>query len=131
LFGLGRKIQSAAIRAVTKARRPRAVVEDMAQMAAAFGAVKLSPHHAVAGVRAGFHRAGQGVEETGPACATVELCRGIEQFGATAGALELAGTLFMVQGAGARALGAVFAQDAMLFGGQGAGLAVGHGSVLS
>ena len=60
------------------------------------------------------------------------LCLGVEQFGAAAGALELAGALFMVQGAGARALGAVLAHHMMLFGGELAlGLGVCHGVFLS
>ena len=50
------EVQSRAIGAVAQARRPRPVIEDMAQMAAAIGAMKFGPHHAMAGVGAGFHR---------------------------------------------------------------------------
>ena len=81
LFRFGRKVQSAAIRAVAQAGRGRAIGKDMAQMAAAFGAMELGTGHAVIGVGGGLHRPRQGVEKTGPAGAAVELRRGVEQFG--------------------------------------------------
>src|SRR5580765_4629139 len=98
----------------------------MAQMAAALGAVKFGPHQAMAGIAAGFHRARQGVEEAGPAGAAVELGGGVEQFVAAAGALELTGALFVIKGAGARTLGAMLAQHAMLLGGQFTLFGLGH-----
>ena len=72
----------------------------------------------MAGVGGGCHRARQGVVEAGPAGAAFELGLGVEQFGAAAGALELAGPLFVVQRAGTGPLGAVLAQHAVLFGGE-------------
>src|SRR3954465_11220258 len=90
----------------------------MAQMATAVGAMKFGPHHAVAAVGTGFHRPGIDIIEAGPARAAVVFGRRLEQFGAAAGALELAGPLFVVQGAGTRPLGGMLAQHAMLFGTQ-------------
>src|SRR5579859_4051360 len=121
LFRVGLEIQSTPVRAVTKSRGPGAIVKDMAQMAAAPGAMEFGAHHAVAAVGAGLHRPRLGIPETGPAGAAVEFRRGVEQFGAAAGAFEFAMALFMVQRTGTRPLGAVLDQHAMLFGGEGAG----------
>src|SRR5436853_936605 len=100
----------------------------MPQMAAAIGAMKLRPQHAMAGVGRGFHRPRLGVVKTGPAGAAVEFGRSIEQFGAAAGTLELAGALFMIQGTGTRTFGAMLDQNPVLFGREGAkGLGVCHG----
>ena len=108
----------------------------MAQMATAIGAIELRAHHAVAGVGGGCHRPRLGVVKTGPAGAAIKLGRGIEQFGAAAGALELARALLRVQRTGTGALGAVLTQNPVLFGGQwtkgfGVCLDVIHGRFLS
>src|ERR1700761_8582934 len=98
-FRVGLEVQSAAIRAIAQARRSGAVVEDVAQMAAALGAAEFGAHHAMAGVRGGLHRAGLGIPEAGPTGAAFKLVLGVEQFGAAAGTLELAGALFVIEGA--------------------------------
>ena len=81
----------------------------MAQMAAASGAMELGAEHAMAGVGGSFHRARQGIPEAGPAGAAFELGAGVEQLRAAAGTFELAGALFLVQRAGAGALGGMLA----------------------
>src|SRR5258706_2826249 len=133
LLALGLKTQGTAVRAIAQARRSRAVIEDMAQMAAASGAIKFSAHHTVAAVGGGRHRPRLGVPEAGPAGAAVELGAGVEQFGAASGAFKLSRALFIIQRAGAGAFGAAFAQHAVLFGGELAGLdvGIGHGVFLS
>jgi hypothetical protein len=134
LLGVWLEIQGTAIRAIAQTRGSGAAIEDVPQMAAAIGAMKFRAHHAVAAVGGGFHRPRLGVPEAGPAGAAVEFGMGIEQFGAAAGALELAGALFLVQRAGARALGAAFAQHAVLFRSKFAirfGIGICHGVFLS
>jgi hypothetical protein len=100
----------------------------MTQMAAAAGAMEFGTHHAMAAVGGGFDRAGQRRIEAGPAGAAFELGAGVKKLGAAASAFKLARPLFLEQTAGTGPLGSVFAQNAVLFRGQGA---FGHKSFLS
>src|SRR3954451_5791979 len=85
LFGF--ELQRRGIDAVTQARRPRAVGEDMAEMAAALGAQHLSTDHAVADVPLLVDIAPEaGVGEDRPAAAGIDLRAGLEQHIAAAGA---------------------------------------------
>src|SRR6202012_4627341 len=116
LFVARRELQRRAIGAVAQAGGLRPVLEDMAKMAAALGAVKLRAGHAMAGVGRGSHRSRDGVVKAGPARAALILRAGFEQLGAAAGAKELAGALLIIERAGAGVFGAMLAQDAVLLG---------------
>src|SRR3954470_24936931 len=77
-----------AVHAVTQAGRPRPVVEDVSEMAAAAPAEHFGAAHSEAGVGAGQHGVGEGAEEARPAGAALELCVGGEQRQSAAGAGE-------------------------------------------
>src|SRR5664279_4852315 len=107
-----------AVDAVTQVRRGRAVVEDVAEVAAAVGAVAFRPHHPVAPVGSGFDAARHRFVEARPARAAFELHLGAEQRHPAPGAGKSAGTLLMQQGAAPRRLRTVAAHDAVLLRGQ-------------
>src|SRR5256885_1530680 len=113
---LGRERQRQAVHAVAQARGLGAVVEDMAQVAAAAAAMHLGAQHAVGAVLARGHGLVQRLPEAGPAGAAVELGLGREQRQRAARAGKGAGAVLLVQGAGAGALRAFLAQDLVLLG---------------
>src|ERR1700683_706819 len=97
-------------------RGRRAVVEDMAEMAAAAAAVDLGALHAPAAVGGGIDRAWLRIVKTRPAGAALEfLVRGEQRLPA-AGAIERAGALLIIERAAARPFGAVLAHDMELLG---------------
>ena len=67
----GLELQRHAVHAIAQARGLGAVVEDMAQMAAAAAAMHFGADHHLAGVGLGEHGAGQRLPEAGPAGAAV------------------------------------------------------------
>src|SRR6516164_7048373 len=99
-------------------RRRRAVLEYMAEMAAAAAAMHLGAYHAVAGIGGGVDRARLRIIEARPPGATLELLLRGEQRLAAAGAGERAGALLVIERAAARRLGAVLAHDPELLRGE-------------
>src|SRR5580693_3754815 len=97
-------------------RGRRAVVEDVAEMAAAAAAVHLGAHHAPAAVARGIDRARLRIVETRPAGAALELLLRGEQRLPAAGAIKRAGAFFVIERAAARPFGAVLAHDVELLG---------------
>ena len=96
---------------------PRAVVEHVAEVAAAAGAHDLGADHEVRAVLAGLDGlAEHGVGEARPAGARVELRVGAEQLVAAAGAAVDAVALLVDVLAGERGLGGGVAQDLVLVG---------------
>ena len=93
----------------------RAVVEHVAEMAAAAGADGLGPHHAVARVGSQLDSLGGGrLVEAGPARSGVELGVGAEQLVAARRAAVHAVFLAVRVLAGERRLGSLPAQDLVL-----------------
>src|SRR5262245_33646997 len=122
------EVHGDAIDAVAQVRRRRAVLEYVAEMAAAAAAMHLGAHHAVAAVLGALHRARDRIVEARPAGAALELLLGDEQRLAAARAGEGAGALLVIERAAAGGLGAVAAQDVVLLGReQAAPLLVGVG----
>src|SRR4051794_3562135 len=99
-------------------RRRRAVLEHVAEMAAAAAAMDLGADHAVAAVGRGFDRARNRIVEARPAGAALELLLGCEQLLPAPRAGKRAGALLVVQRAGAGPLGAVAAKNIVLLGGE-------------
>src|SRR5579864_8287163 len=100
------QLQGRRIDAVAKAGRPRAVVEDMAEVAGAVRAKHFGADHAVARVRLLVDMVFVGrLGEARPAAAGVELGVGFEQGLAAAGADIAARTMLMLILAGEGALG--------------------------
>src|SRR5580704_18518188 len=97
-------------------RGRRAVVEDVAEMAAAAAAVHFGALHAPAAVGGGIDRARLRIVKTRPAGAALEFLLRGEQRLPAADAGERAGALFVIEGAAARPLGAVLAHDVELLG---------------
>src|SRR4029077_4897516 len=85
----------------------RAVVEHMAEMAAATAAMHLGTHHAVGTVLRGFDRTGFRIVEARPAGAAFEFLLRDEQLLAAARAGEGAGALLVIERTASRRLGAV------------------------
>src|SRR5262245_38927432 len=108
------ELQRRAVHAIALAGGPGSVGEDVAEMAAALGAMHLGAGHEMAAVARRADGAVLGRPERWPARAAFVLGRGIEQRLAAAGAAEGAGALLVVQRAGERPLGAVIAQHVML-----------------
>ena len=128
---LGVELQCGAVHAVAQAGGAGAVGEDVAEVAAAAGAVDLRARHLEAAV---LLEADGGLVDGGgegrPAGAAVELGVGGEEGDVAAGAEEAAGAVLAVERAGAGALGAVAAERAELLGGEAllpAGLVVADG----
>ena len=67
------EVQDTGVDAVALACRPRAVIEDVAEVAAAFRARDFCPAHAMAHVLPEFHRPRQSIGKAGPAGAGIEL----------------------------------------------------------
>src|SRR5262245_3694225 len=103
------ELERRAVHAVALAGRLRSVGEDVAEMAAALGAVHLGAGHEEAAVARGADGVGQRLPERRPARAAFVLGRRIEQRLAASRAAERAGALLEVERAGAGALGAVLA----------------------
>ncbi|CAH2401244.1 hypothetical protein MES5069_280021 [Mesorhizobium escarrei] len=100
--------------AIAQAGRRRAVLEDVAEMAAAAGAVAFGADHAVAAVDGRLDRTGHRIVEAWPAGAALELQLGFEQGLVAADAGKSAGALLVEQGAAARPLGAVITHHRIL-----------------
>ena len=103
--------QRQAVEAVALARGRRAVVEDVAEMAAAAPAVDLGARHDQRIVGLGADRIGQGGSEARPAGAAVVF--GLRRIDGevAAGAMIETGALFVEQRAGERAFGILAPQD--------------------
>src|SRR5215472_3414182 len=114
LLFLGPEIERAAVHAIAQPGRLGAVVEDVAEMPAAFLAMHLGAGHKEAAVDRGLDRPVHRLIKTRPAAAAVELAVALEQRGAAAGAVIGAGIVFLVERAGAGPLGAVLAQHLKL-----------------
>src|SRR3954469_8603068 len=113
LFGF--ELQRRGIDAVAQARRPRAVGEDMTEMAAALGAQHLGADHAVTDVPLLIDMAlGGGLGEARPAAAGIELRVGLEQHIAAAGAGIGTGAVVVLIFAGEGTLGRLLAQHRVL-----------------
>src|SRR4029077_19304881 len=100
------ELERDAVVAVPQSGRRRAVLEQVAVVAAAPFAVVLGARVDQVEVLLAVEHARDGREEGGPAGARVELHLGGEERQVAAGAGKDAGTLLFVQRAGARALGA-------------------------
>src|SRR4029078_13381570 len=113
--------------AIAQAGRGGSVVEDVAEVAAAGGAVRLGPGHEERPVGLGGDRCWiRRGEEAWPAGAPLELRVRSEKLGSAAGAAVDARTVLVPEGAAERALGALLAKDQVLLGGAfGAPLRVG------
>src|SRR4051794_2302714 len=94
----------------------RAVVEDVAQVAAAGRAMHLGPLHAEAVIARRLDAAGDRLVEARPAGAALELALALEQRRAAAGAGERARPLLDQQGAAVGHLRPVLAHDVILLG---------------
>src|ERR1700722_13936522 len=110
------EIHRHAVDAIAQVRGRRAVVEDVAEMAAAAAAVHLGAHHAPAAIGYGLDRAGLRIVEAWPAGAALELLLRAEQRLLAAGAVERAGALLVIERTAARPFGAVLAHDVELLG---------------
>src|SRR5580658_5352245 len=83
--------------AIAQMRRRRAVLEDVAEVAAAAAAMHFGAHHAVVAVGRGLDRPGDRIVEARPAGAALEFLLGDEQLLAAAGAGEFAGALLVIE----------------------------------
>src|SRR4051812_22693514 len=99
-------------------RRRRAVVEHVAEMAAAAGAMDLVADHSVAAVARGFNGVRQRIVEAWPAGATLKLFLRHEQRLTASDACKRSVPFLIVQRATSRRFGAMTAQDVVLFGGE-------------
>src|ERR1700761_6018912 len=105
MHSLRLEIHRHAVDAVAQVGRRRAVLEDMAEMAAAAAAMHFGAGHEIAVVGRGLDRSRLRIVETRPAGAAVELLLRYEQRLAAADASKRAGALFVVERATARRLG--------------------------
>src|SRR2546428_12336433 len=113
------ELQSAGVDAVAVARGGRAVVEDVAEMAAASLAGHLGAVHAVAGVGVQLDVRPVGrLGEAGPAGPRVELGAGIEQLRPASGTPVDAVLVVVPEGAGEGPLGPGLPEHLVLLGGQ-------------
>src|SRR3954452_2904971 len=110
--------QRKTVHAVAQAGGLGAVVEDMAEMAAAAAAMDFGAQHAEGAVLGLADRVLQRLPETRPAGAALELGIGREQRQVAAGAGERALAMFFQQRARTRPLGALLAQDVILHWGE-------------
>src|SRR6185369_11323022 len=108
------ELERRAVHAIALAGRLGAIREDMAEMAAALGAMDLGSGHEVAGVGRGLDGVGDRRPEGRPARAAFVLGTRVEQGLAAAGTAEGASALLVVERAGEGPLGAVVAQHVML-----------------
>ena len=113
------KAERDAVHAVAQAGRRRAVIEDMAEMAATLGAMDFLAHHVHRAVAVGRDgRVLQRRPEARPAGVAVELGLGGEQRELATGAGEGAGAVLLVERARIGALGALPPQHRILGGRQ-------------
>src|SRR3569623_3300944 len=110
------EVQRHAVDAIAEAGRRRTIGEDVAEMAAAGGAMDFRAGHEEAAVGGRLGRAWDRVVEARPAGAALELQLALEQRRVAAGAGEGAGPLLVQQRATAGALGPVLAHDVKLLG---------------
>src|SRR5262249_47870920 len=113
---LGLEVHGDAVDAIAQMRRRGAVVEHVAEMAAAPAAMHLGAHHPIASIGRGFDRTLNRIVEARPTGAALELLLRHEQRLAASGADERAGTLLIVERAAAGRFGPVSAQHLVLFG---------------
>src|SRR5689334_16037926 len=106
--------QREAVHAIAQAGRLRAVVEDVAEMAAAAAAMHLGAQHAEGTVLGGADGVFERLVEARPAGPAFELGIGGEQRQVATGAGEDALAMLLEERAGAGALGALLAQDLVL-----------------
>src|SRR5271166_1269194 len=104
------EVHRRAVHAIALPGRAWAVVEHVAEMAAAPAAMHLGARHEEAAVLRGADGPFQRLIEAGPAGAAFELGIRCKHLLAAAGASELAVPLLRIQRAGSSALGAVLAQ---------------------
>src|SRR5262245_14895150 len=122
------EIHCHAVDAIAQVGGRRAVLEHVAEMAAAAAAMHLGAHHPEALVRCGLGRARHRIVEARPASAALELGLRHEQGLIASGADEGTGALFVIERAAAGSFGAVLAHDVVLLGReQAAPLGVGAG----
>src|SRR3954454_20479493 len=114
----GTKHQREPVDAVAQTRRLRAVVEEVAEMAAATAAMHLGAQHAEGAVLGLADGVVERLVKTRPAGAALEFGVGGKQRQVAAGAGENPLAMLLHQRAGARPLGAVLAQDVVLHRGQ-------------
>src|SRR5262249_14129085 len=106
--------QRKTVHAIAQAGRLRAVVEDVAEVAAAAAAMHFGAGHAEGAVLGGADRILQRLVEARPASAALELGVGGEQRQVAAGAGENALAMLLQERARAGALGTLLAQDLVL-----------------
>jgi len=110
-----------------------AVLENVAEMAAAAAAMHLGADHAVVPVSGALDRARFRIIETRPAGAALEFLLRGEQFLLAAGAEERPGSFLVIERAATGPFGAVLAHDVKLLGREDLAplrLGVGHGILL-
>src|SRR6185437_2041549 len=73
------ELQRDTIDAIAQMRRRRAVIENMAEMAAAIGAMHFGAHHAVSAIGGGLDRARDRIVEARPAGAALEFALALEE----------------------------------------------------
>src|SRR4051794_25545734 len=112
------EVHGDAVDAVAQVRRRRAVLEHVAEMAAAAAAMHLGADHAVAAVGRGLDRARDRIVEARPTGAALELLFRREQLLPASHAGERAGTLLVIEGTRAGRLGTVAAENIVLLGGE-------------
>src|SRR5579872_3838657 len=106
-----------AVHAVAQTGRLRTVVEDVAEMRPAYGALRFDAHHAMAAISLFLDRvAGNRRGEAGPAGARIELRFGSEERRPTCDAAVEPGVLFVPIWAGEGPLGAGLASNPILLG---------------
>src|SRR6516164_9131524 len=105
-----------AVDAIALVGRRGAVVEDVAEVAAAAAAMHLGAQHAIAAIDLLLDRARNRIIEARPAGAALEFPGRHEQRLAAAHTGKRAGALFVVEGAAAGRLGAMRAHDPVLLG---------------
>ena len=110
----GPEIQRHAIDAIAQPCRRRTVRKDMAEVRSAPAAMNLGAFHAETTVARCSERAGQRIEETAPTRAALEFLPGSEQRPIATGAMEIARSLLVIEGAAPRPLGAMTAHHMIL-----------------
>ena len=106
------------VHAPALAGRWRAVVEDVAEMAAAAPAMDFGPGHEQHPVIPCAHRIGDGPDEAGPPCAAFKLVLRPEDRQVAARAFIGTAAMLAIEGTGSGPLGALIAKHAKLPGGQ-------------
>src|SRR5262245_27195919 len=96
------------------AGRRRAVVEDVAEMAAAAATMAFGTHHEIGRILVGAYRIRLRFPEARPTCAGLVLGFGRVNRQVAAGAMEHALALLVVERAGSRPFRALLAQDGIL-----------------